>query len=118
MSSRSWQLRVQDILERIDAISELVIKVSFEDVQNNVPLAKAILFDLLVIGEASANIDELIRQKYPEIPWRDIISMRNLVIHEYFRVSLEILWDTVKNDLPTLKQQLQNLLEKESQSSQ
>jgi uncharacterized protein with HEPN domain len=44
--------------------------------------------------------------------------MRNLVIHEYFRVSLEILWDTVKNDLPTLKQQLQNLLEKESQSSQ
>jgi hypothetical protein len=46
MSSRSWQLRVQDILERIDAISELVIKVSFEDVQNNISLTKAILFDL------------------------------------------------------------------------
>jgi uncharacterized protein with HEPN domain len=113
MSSRSWQLRVQDMLERIESISQLVNHLSFEDVQNNPILAKAILFDLLVIGEASANIDEAIIVKYSEINWGDIIGMRNIVIHQYFRISLEILWDTIKNDLPTLKQQLQNLLESE-----
>jgi uncharacterized protein with HEPN domain len=114
MSSRNWQLRVQDIIQRIDSVTESVSNLDFEDVQNNEILAKSILFDLLVIGEASANIDEAIRLKYPEIPWRAIISMRNRVVHQYFRISLEILWDTVKNDLPILQRQLQSLLENES----
>lgn len=114
MSSRSWQLRVQDMLERIESIFQLVDNISFEDIQNNSILTKAILFDLLVIGEAAANIDQAIIHKYPEINWRDVIGMRNLMIHQYFRINLEILWDTVKNDLPTLKQQLQSLLENET----
>ncbi len=113
MSSRKWNLRVQDILERIEAISQSVNNLSFEDLQNNENLTKAVLFDLLVIGEAAANIEENIRLQYSDIPWRDIINMRNRVIHEYFHISLEILWDTVKNDLPILRQNLQILLENE-----
>lgn len=76
-------------------------------------LTKAILFDFLVIGEAANNIDQTIINKYPEISWSDLIGMRNLMIHQYFRINGKILWDTVKNDLPVLKHQLENLLEKE-----
>jgi uncharacterized protein with HEPN domain len=104
---------VQDILERIDSIFLSVNNLSFEDLQNNENLTKAVLFDLLIIGEAAANIEDNIRLQYSEIPWRDIINMRNRVIHEYFRISLEILWDTVKNDLPILRQKLQILLKNE-----
>jgi uncharacterized protein with HEPN domain len=111
MSSRSWQLRIQDILERIDSITELVSGLSLADLKQDRILAKAILYDLLVIGEASAKVEIAIQSKYQQIPWREIADVRNKIIHEYFRVSLEIAWDTIENDLPILQKQLQELLE-------
>ena len=69
----------------------------------------AVVRNLEIIGEAANNIPEETTDKYPEIPWREMISMRNKVLHEYFGVDEEILWQTITNDLPPLKKQLKNL---------
>jgi uncharacterized protein with HEPN domain len=62
----------------------------------------AIVRRLEIIGEAARNVSQSARDAHPEIPWRQVIGMRNRVIHEYFRVDLQKVWDVVQNDLPVL----------------
>ena len=64
------------------------------------------------IGEAANNISGALKQTHADVPWRDVIDTRNIVIHGYFGVSMERLWDIVEDDLPPLKQQIQTILEK------
>ena len=66
-----------------------------------------------VIGEAAVNIPTDIQERLPELPWRLMSNMRNLIAHEYFRVDREIVWDTVQNNLPQLIEPLQKLLDSE-----
>ena len=70
----------------------------------------AAIRNLEIIGEAAKNIPEDIKSKYPEIPWKAIAGMRDKLIHSYFGVSLSIVWETIKNDLPTLKYQIERIL--------
>jgi hypothetical protein len=56
-----------------------------------------------VLGEAARNIPEAIRQKYPAIPWKNIMGMRNKLIHEYFGIDISTVWETIRTDLVTLK---------------
>jgi len=67
-----------------------------------------------VIGEAANLIPVEIKTKYPKIPWRDMSDIRNVVIHEYFGVDVDILWETIANDLPPLITLLKNVMEEES----
>jgi uncharacterized protein with HEPN domain len=64
----------------------------------------------IVIGEAVKNIPEDVREKYPEIPWRNMAGMRDKVIHEYFDVKLEKVWETIKRDIPNLKPLFERML--------
>ncbi|MEK7189067.1 MAG: HepT-like ribonuclease domain-containing protein, partial [Patescibacteria group bacterium] len=64
-----------------------------------------------IIGEASNNLSEEIRQKSPDVNWPDVIGMRNNLIHEYFGIDIETIWDTIKNDLPVFRKQVTRLLE-------
>ena len=66
---------------------------------------------LEVIGEAVKNLPAGYKRNYPEIEWREIAAMRNKLIHEYFGVIMERVWDTAKNDIPKLKKQILELLE-------
>ncbi len=116
MSSRAWDLRIQDILDSINAIANRLERLTFEDLVANETIAKAVLYDFVIIGEASANLPDSLQQKYPDIPWDAIVSMRNRVAHEYFRVSLEIVWDTYIDDFEVLRQQLEYLLQQEQQN--
>ncbi len=111
MSSRTWQLRVQDILTAIAEIQQYTANLTFEDFASDRLLIKAILYDYLVIGEASSNIPVAIQALAPEIPWRQMADMRNVMAHEYFQVNLAIIWDSIQTDLPGLELQLQALLE-------
>ncbi len=67
-----------------------------------------------MIGEAANLIPVEIKTKYPKIPWRDMSDIRNVVIHEYFGVDVDILWETIANDLPPLITLLKNVMEEES----
>jgi len=60
----------------------------------------AVMRQLEILGEAAGHISEEFRRKHPTIPWHKIIGLRNQIIHEYFRVNRQIVWDTIQNDLP------------------
>lgn len=71
----------------------------------------AVIRALEIVGEAAAQIPAVIRSAYPAVPWREMIGMRNVVIHSYFGVDETVIWRTVQEDLPPLKQSIQLMLE-------
>ncbi len=114
MPSRNWQLRIQDILNAVNSIQRCMAEMSFEEFEQNETDVKAVLYDFVVIGEAAINIPLEIQLRYPQIPWRLMGDMRNVIAHEYFQVNLRILWNTVQNNLPPLIAQFQELLKCET----
>ncbi len=71
----------------------------------------AVVRNFEIIGEAAKNMPQELIAKYPEIPWKEMVSMRNKILHEYFGVDTEILWKTIQEDIPSLKEQIQCLPE-------
>ena len=114
MSSRVWQLRVQDILDAITSIEQRTAGMRFENFAANETIVKSVLYDFIIIGEASANITEEIKSRYSQIPWRLMNDMRNIMAHEYFQVNLMLTWRTIQKNLPSLKLQLLELVESET----
>ena len=114
MSSRNWQLRVQDILTAISSIQKSTANMTFEEFVAEEIIVKAVLYDFIVMGEAARNIPPQVQARYPQIAWLPMRDMRNVMAHEYFQVDLEIVWGSIHNDLSSLTSQLQNLLESES----
>jgi uncharacterized protein with HEPN domain len=111
--SRDWQLRIQDIMTSTTTIIKPTAGMTFEDFQMNQTIIKAVLYDFVIIGEATRNVPVTIVSRYPEIPWRLMGNMRNVMTHEYFQVDLEIIWNTIKSSLPSLIPQIQDLIERE-----
>ena len=81
-----------------------------QSLANDRPLQHLILRDLAILGEAASRISPEYRDKHPEIPWRDMIDLRNRLIHVYFDLNLDIIWNSVEHDLPELLPQLTALL--------
>ncbi len=106
MPSRNWRLSLEDIVKSINAIQQCSKNITFEDFTKNQTILKAILYDFVVIGEATRNIPNEIQSRYSLIPWRLMGGMRNVVTHEYFQVDLSRVWETIQNDLPSLIPQL------------
>lgn len=110
MSKREPVLYLQDILTSLSRIEEYTKNLSSEDLNNDWKTVDAVVRNLEIIGEAARNMPEEIIEKYPDIPWSNMVSMRNKVIHEYFGVDQEILWKTIQSDLPPLKQQIGKII--------
>ncbi|WP_030008077.1 DUF86 domain-containing protein [Picosynechococcus sp. NKBG042902] len=106
---RDWRLRIQDILQAAQDISDFTAGLSFEKFANNKMLVQSVLYNFVIIGEASANIPEEIKRQYPEIPWRIMADMRNVMAHEYFQVNLGVVWQTLQRSLPPVIAQLEKL---------
>lgn len=81
-----------------------------ESLQNDRKLTLALLKCIEVVGEAAARISEPTKAEYPGIPWLDIIGMRNRLVHTYFEIDLNLVWDTVTRDLPPLVAELRRIL--------
>ncbi len=69
------------------------------------------LHHIQIIGEAAANVSASLKDQYSHVPWQDIIAMRNVLVHQYFGIDLQEIWNTVNKDLPLLKAQAQGILE-------
>ncbi len=100
-----------DILEAANKARQFVKDVKFEAFCGNDEKVFAVIRALEIIGEAAKNVPKSIRGKYTEIPWEDIVGMRNKVIHDYFGVDLEVIWKTLQEDLPPLRDAVVKILE-------
>lgn len=96
MSSRNWRMRIQDILSAISAIQQRTLGKTLQDIQADETLTKAVLYDFMVIGGAARNVPSDIQRQYPEVPWRLMGDMRNIVAHEYFQVDIATIWETIQ----------------------
>jgi uncharacterized protein with HEPN domain len=103
---------LKHILDAITDIEKFVEGITQEEFYKNKEKQYAVLRALEIVGEATRNLSKELKATYREIPWRDIAGMRNKLIHEYFGVKLELVWETVKDKLPELKIQIRNILDK------
>ncbi|WP_111646655.1 HepT-like ribonuclease domain-containing protein [Paranoxybacillus vitaminiphilus] len=83
---------------------------SYDDFLDNDLVSDAVIKNILVIGEATKNIPNEIRQAHPHIEWRKMAGMRDMMIHGYFSINYRIVWDVVQNKIPKLKQHVEQLL--------
>jgi uncharacterized protein with HEPN domain len=111
---RNIKLYLQDIWESTLAIEEYTQNLAEEEFYSNRQVQDAIIRRLEIIGEAVKKIDDDFRNKYPQIPWKKIAGMRDIITHEYFGVKLERVWDVVRKDLPHIKQQMLLIMEREN----
>lgn len=105
--------RIQHMIDAVQEAEEFCKDSSFEEFCNDRKLANATVRSLEIIGEAASQLSREFRNKYPDIEWRDIIAMRNVLIHAYFDIDYEVVWKAVKEDLPPLVLKLNELLEGE-----
>ena len=98
------------ILESIEAIEEYLQGVSEETFHVSREKQDLAVRRLEIIGEASKNIPDDFRNSHPDIPWKRMSGMRDMIAHQYFGINYNIVWDTVKNQLPSLKAQIKEML--------
>jgi uncharacterized protein with HEPN domain len=91
------------IKDAIDKIECYISGVAFKDFASNDMMVDAIVRELAIIGEATNNLSDSFRRNHPDIPFRDITDMRNILIHDYAGVNNKVVWDTCKKNLPELK---------------
>ena len=103
---RNINLFINDILENIENIEVFLSNLNKEELSKNKLKRYAIIRALEIIGEATKNIPQSFREKYPKVPWRDISGFRDVVIHGYFQVNIDKVWRVIKEDLPDLKQKI------------
>lgn len=100
---RSIRDYLNDILEMVENIWNFTKNMSYEDLERDKKTLYAVIRCLEVLGEAVKKIPKYIKEEYPEIPWQEIAGIRDKLIHEYFGVDIEIVWDTIDEDLSPLK---------------
>lgn len=101
---RNNQTYLKHIFDAVETIEEYIKGVSFLEFEKNKMMVDAVIRQLAVIGEASNNLSDEFKEKHADFFWRQMRDMRNFLVHDYFGVSIKVVWDTCKNDLPELKE--------------
>ena len=104
------RFRLKHIIEAIESINKFIENRDKHDLYMDDMLQSAVARKFEIIGEAANQVTEETKLQYPEVPWKEAISMRNKMIHEYFGIDYEYLWDTAKNDLPNFKSLIEKIL--------
>jgi uncharacterized protein with HEPN domain len=107
---RDFRLYLEDVIEAIAKIRRYTAGLSFHQFAEDEKGVDAVVRNLEVIGEAVKKIPEDMRQKHVGIDWRKIAGLRDILIHEYFGIDVEIIWDIVQNKLPSLEASIRSML--------
>lgn len=108
---------IKHVLESIRLIESFSKPLTKEKLAKNELRQSAILRELEVVGEAVKNLPEEFTNKYPNVEWKKIAGLRDKLIHHYFGVDLNIVWEVIEKDLPSLKKKLEEILSKEEQKN-
>ncbi|HOL22219.1 MAG TPA: DUF86 domain-containing protein [bacterium] len=99
------------ISDAISRIEEYTSEIDEDEFIENHLIQDGVIRQIEIIGEATKRLSNKIKDKYTDIPWKDISGMRDKLIHHYFGIDISAVWKTVKEDIPTLKDKIKNILE-------
>jgi uncharacterized protein with HEPN domain len=103
---RDYKAYINDILEAIDRIESYTTNLTFDNFSESRLYQDAIVRNLEIIGEAVKRLPKELIEKYPDMEWKKIAGLRDILIHAYFGIDIEIVWDVVENKIPELKNQI------------
>lgn len=108
---RDYKVYLQDVLEATERIRGYITGLSLKTFSEDAKTVDAVVRNLEVIGEAIKQVPEDVRLKYTQVEWKRITGLRDILIHQYFGVDVEIIWDIVQNKLPVLETQIMQIIE-------
>jgi uncharacterized protein with HEPN domain len=108
---RDYALYLKDILEAMEAIEKFVEGIDRDSFQKNDMILSAVIRKFEIIGEATKGIPEMMRNRYPKIPWKEMAGMRDRLIHFYFGIKYDLVWYTIKDVIPRIKPLILEILE-------
>ncbi len=103
--------RLRHIDECIGHVMNFLQGKTFEDMKNDVMCYHAVVYNIMIIGEAANLLTKEFREEHPEVPWREIVDMRNVLVHGYFTTSALFIWETYTKDLPPLRESVLKYIE-------
>jgi uncharacterized protein with HEPN domain len=110
IKDREFSDYLNDILEAIDDIQSFIKDMSFKGLESDKKTLYAVIRCLEILGEAVRKIPKNVKERYPDIPWKEIAGIRDKLIHEYFGVDTQTIWDTIQEDLSPLKETITNII--------
>ena len=109
MSDRDWLLFLKDIRECSARVLEYAARMTREEFFDDRKTVDAVMRNLAIIGEAAKKIPSGVRRQYPDIPWKKMAGLRDIVVHDYFGVDEDIIWDVISVRIPELKRHMDAL---------
>ena len=108
---RDYEVYLEDILQAITKIRQYTAGLSPAAFAGDAKTLDAVVRNLEGIGEAAKTIPEAFRSQHPEVEWKKLVGLRNILIHEYFGIDAELIWDIIQNKLATLEEQIRAMLD-------
>jgi len=109
--TRSARIILGDILRAARLVERYTAGVTFEAFEQDTEKQDAVARRIEIIGEAVKQLPGGLREQHPDVPWRDIAGARDILVHEYFRIDLELAWEMVRSDVPDLIPQVERILD-------
>ena len=109
-SKRGWDLRLRDMIGAAEKVIAYTQGYTAEGLRDNDLALYAVAYAMLIIGEAASSVSAAVRSQYPDLPWSEMIRMRNFVAHGYFKVDYRVIFSTATEDVPALLADLKTIL--------
>jgi uncharacterized protein with HEPN domain len=107
---RDYRVLLEDMMASLTRIHVLTSGLAYDDFSSDLTRQEAVIRNLEVIGEAAKNVPRELRSRYPQVDWARMGGLRDILVHQYFAVDLEIIWDIISNNLPELEVQIKRIL--------